>query len=77
VHGKSKFAADFFPQQRAQLRVGFAGVETVQVDAGYQPFTIPIQQHSRERMRAGKFCFPIAAENQHALIAQLPQEMAQ
>ena len=77
MHGKSKFTADFFAQQRAELRVGFAGVETAQVNARYQPFTIPIQQHSRQRMRAVKFSFAVTAENKHTLVAQLPQEMAQ
>ncbi len=72
-----KLAADLFAQQRAELIACFRLVETTQDDARDQPFAVPVDECFGERVCAIEFSFAIRAEDEHALVTQLSQQVAQ
>ena len=76
IQRRREFAGDAcLPEQRRQQRSGVGERQSAEQDARGKTLAIPIDQRRRKRMRAIELDLAIRAEDEHAVVAQMPQQI--
>src|SRR6185503_21244482 len=77
VDGAREIGADRLAEQRRELRARPLRVEALEEQARREPLAVPVEQRLRQRVRAVQLDLPVRRDEQHALLAQRAQEMAE